>query len=130
MSVQGNGAQLTFDSPLDNKRGLSHRGDPETSRAAAVANEPRTGSQKRRVLIAFVASGERGLIAEELAAVTGMPSGASGNSAAKRLSDLKRDGWIVATDRRRLTSNNVYAVVHVATAEAKRALAEAADGQA
>lgn len=98
-TVEPRGQLAIFEARPDpgaNRVGASHSGDPDTSRQAARANAPRSGSQRRRVLDAVAAAGARGVTAEEVAAATGMRSGASGNSAAKRLSELKADGWVAA----------------------------------
>lgn len=104
------------------RAGASHRGDPATSRDAARANFPRSGSQRHRVLVAVAAAGERGLTAEEAAHATGMRSGVSGNSAAKRLSELKQAGYATPTGDTRKTANGCEAHVFVATSKALREL--------
>lgn len=101
-----------------NRLGHWHGGDPLTSREAARKNYPRSGSQRRRVFDAVVAAGERGATAAELAIATGMKGAASGSSAAKRLSELKQDGWVAATDRTRPTEQGGEAIVYVPAREA------------
>jgi hypothetical protein len=109
-----------FDPPRHDspRAGASHHGDPSTSRDAARANFPRAGSQRHVVLLAVVDSGARGLTAEECAEATGMRSGASGNSAAKRLSELRKAGYVRPTGTTRKTANGCDSVVCVATPKA------------
>lgn len=129
-ALEGRGVVLTpgqtslFDPPRHDadRAGASHRTDPHTSRDAARANFPRSGSQRHRVLLAVVAAGGRGLTAEEAAHATGMRSGVSGNSAAKRLSELKQHGYVAATGATRPTQNQCQAHVFVATAKAVKEL--------
>lgn len=115
-----------FDPPRHDslRAGASHRNDPVTSRDAARANFPRSGSQRHRVLVALAAAGARGLTAEEAARATGMRSCASGNSAAKRLSELKQAGYAAPAETTRCTENGCQAQVFIATARARRELDE------
>jgi hypothetical protein len=96
-------------------RGGVHRGDPATSHAAAERNRVVRGGQARAVLRAVLDAGERGLNADEAARVTGLPSTPSGNSAAKRLSELKRDGLVESLGQTRATEAGASGVVYVAT---------------
>jgi hypothetical protein len=113
-----------FDPPRHDadRAGASHRDDPSTSRDAARANFPRSGSQRHRVLQAVADAGQRGLTAEEAAHATGMRSGVSGNSAAKRLSELKQAGYVESVGLTRKTANGCEAQVFAATAKALREL--------
>jgi len=94
--------------------GGSHSTDPETSSKAALANFPRSGTQRCRVLEALAAR-RLGATFEELVADTGI------KSAAKRLTELKAGGWAIATGTSRTTSMGSTAEVHLAS---KRALQE------
>lgn len=95
--------------------------DPPTSKAAAVHNRPRAGSQRARLLEAIVfhsnpAPSPRtryGLTAEEAAEATGIRL----NSASTRMSELLRGGWISEHGERR-TEAGENATVYVATAKA------------
>lgn len=66
--------------------------DSETSRQAALANYPRQGSQRRRILDAFATGKGRthGFTREELARWTGLPD----NSIRPRVGELIAGGWI------------------------------------
>lgn len=95
--------------------------DPPTSKAAAVNNRPRAGSQRARLLEVVVfhsdpAPGPRpkyGVTAEEAAKATGIRL----NSASTRMSELLRGGW-VAEQGERETEAGEKATVYVATAKA------------
>lgn len=54
-----------FDAGVDdataNVPGAVHRDDPPTSHQAALANAPRSGSQRGRLLLALAAAGEHGM---------------------------------------------------------------------
>jgi predicted ArsR family transcriptional regulator len=80
---------------------LWHQGDPDTSRLAALDNDPRAGTQREAVLRAIARSPGT---AEDVATRLGWASGASGNSAAKRLSELKARGLVEPTGDRYRTS--------------------------
>jgi len=109
---------------FDDQLGGVHRNDPLTSKAAALANFPRSGSQRRRVLRVIYAAGAAGLTAEEAADRTGMPSAASGNSAAKRMSELKQGGWIESSGRTRRTRMGEQAQVMIVSDKLLRKVAE------
>lgn len=71
----------------------SHHGDPNTSRRAAKDAWPRANTQRRIVLGLLHASGARGLTGDELNEKLG-GVGASYQNGQRRLSDLKRGGWV------------------------------------
>jgi hypothetical protein len=64
--------------------------DPNTSKAAALANKPRAGSQRARLLQVVIDKGAIGATAEEAAKATGIRL----NSASTRMSELVRGGHI------------------------------------
>jgi hypothetical protein len=67
----------------------ARRSDPETSKLAALQNEPRRGSQRAAVLDAIRDAGPAGLTAREAAWATGI------EGAWKRVSELRQGGHIV-----------------------------------
>lgn len=98
--------------------GRLHRGAGETERAAALAAMPKTGTQRRRVLEAFVFA-PSGLTDHELAGRTGLYL----YSAAPRRTELVHGGWLRDSGRRRPTPSGTPAVVWVLTDDALRRLA-------
>lgn len=91
---------MTLPDPTENRMGGFRQGS-ETSQQAAVDNFPRSGSQRFRVLMAIAAS-SKGATYAELAVLTGLGGGASG-SAGKRVSELRRDGWVKSSGETRDT---------------------------
>jgi hypothetical protein len=67
---------------------------PETSLLARADNAPRRPSQRQRVLAVLLEHYPSGVCAEEIGYHLGMTFRSSGSSAAKRLSELKRDGYV------------------------------------
>lgn len=108
-----------------NTAGGVHRNDPDTSRAAAARNSLRSGTQRTRVM-AVVAAHPNGLTAEEVTHLLGMREATSGSSAAKRLSELKAAGMVIATGQTRATVNGSQANVWVATVKGHDALSAVA----
>lgn len=95
----------------------------ETSRQGALANYPRSGSQRDRVLHRVIDSGEQGLTREELEQVTGL----RGNTVRPRVRELIDGGWIRARAAddgavalRRKTAMGNWSEVLVATEKAKQ----------
>lgn len=74
--------------------------DRPTSRAAAMAASPRTGSQKARLLAAYLGAGAQGMTDEEAARASGLYA-IEGCCWWKRCSDLRRDGFIEPTGEQR-----------------------------
>lgn len=93
---------------LDNDLG-PFQAHSDTSRAAAIANYPRTGTQRGRVLAAIAAS-EDGLTDEEITARTGIAS----SSERPRRVELVQAELVIDSGRRRPTSTGSLAVVWVA----------------
>jgi predicted ArsR family transcriptional regulator len=101
-----------FDGPTDvaeNRTGPSHHNAPETSAAAAVANAPRSGTQRARVLIAVARHG--GLTDDEI----GMVCGLSGNAVRPRRGELVQGGYVEDSGDRRPSAMGNEAVVWTAT---------------
>lgn len=82
--------------PTANAPGQSRRGDTATARAAALAAEPRTGSQRARVL-RCIADATDGATAHEIALLTGIDY----RSVTPRIGELKRGDWVRANGRTR-----------------------------
>lgn len=100
--------------------GKSHAHDPETSHAAAVANAPRSGTQRERVLFAFVSAGDTGLTDFEAAQRCEL---VRPHVAGNRRKELERLGAVARTEERRPTDTGCLAVVWTLT-DAGRDLAE------
>lgn len=83
----------------------------DTSRKAALDNYPRSGSQREKVLACIRAAGVAGRTAHEVAEKTGLYYG----SVTPRIGELKRGGWIQATDATRVSEHGSEAEVLVPT---------------
>jgi hypothetical protein len=81
-----------------------------TSRAAALANYPRSGSQRHRILEFLEAQGDHGATRQELAQILGL----SDDSVRPRVVELVEGGWVRGTDRTRPTPMGEQAEVLVA----------------
>ena len=92
---------------------------PETSRAAAWAVAPRTGTQRRKVLVAIAYKPRTD---EELQADLAM----SGNTERPRRVELVEGGWIEDSGERRKTRAGDDAIVWSLTEKARAELREAA----
>jgi len=80
---------------------MANADGPATSRAAAAAASPRTGSQKALLLQAYLQAGDAGLTDEEAAKATGLYQ-REGCCWWKRCSDLRTDGFIAPTGEQRM----------------------------
>lgn len=86
----------------------------DTSALAREDNEPRRLTQRERVFDCLVEFGP--LTPEQVAEILGIKSGVSGNSVAKRMSELRADGMIVPTGNLKRTASGSYAqVMQIAT---------------
>lgn len=86
-----------------NAPGNARRGGPETSKAAADLQYPRSGERKAAVLAQFQKDYQdenRGITDEELAARMGLDRGQAG----PRRLDLVNEGWVYDTGRKRQTT--------------------------
>lgn len=99
-----------------NRIGPHVSGSP-TSKAAALSNFPRSGSQRALVLECLQSKGHFGATRQEIAAETGL----SDDSVRPRVVELLDGGWVVATELTRPTPMGEQAEVLVAS---ERALAE------
>ena len=100
--------------------GAARRNDPDTSKAAAEAVAPRSGTQRRRVLDALVRFHRQGMTDAELATFLAMHPG----SAAKRRGELADVGLVEDCGERRLTPHGCNAIVWKPTAEGHAAVGE------
>lgn len=104
-------------SPDSNELGPFAR-DSETSRKAALANYPRSGSQRERILRHVVARssrvGERGAIREEIQWELGL----GGDTVRPRVKELIEGGWLRETEHTRRTTKGNEAVVLAPTQKA------------
>lgn len=88
-------------------------GDPDTSKLAALRNEPRRGTQRATILgwLRVYAGHGDGRTADEIAIVAGLPL----NTVSTRMSELERGGHVEKTGERRKTraggEANVYRAV-------------------
>jgi hypothetical protein len=89
--------------------------DSATSRKAALANYPRSGSQRARILSRLRILEDEGATRDELAEWFGM----SPNSVRPRVAELIEGGWVMETDRTRKTAMGNDAAVLVATDKAR-----------
>jgi hypothetical protein len=87
----------------------------ETSRAAAISNYPRSGSQRHRVLLT-IARGQHGATADEIAEEMGVGL----NSVRPRIVELREGGWIKDTRMTRKTPTGADATVMVLTTKGQR----------
>lgn len=86
--------------------------DPSTSKLAALRNQPRSGTQRAKLLAAVKSARFEGMTAEQAAAAARIRL----NSASTRMSELMRGGHIVeSATLRRKTSGGEQAMVYIAT---------------
>lgn len=93
------------------KRRMSHKKDPETSKQAAASALMKAESQKALVYQALAAVYPDGYTDEQLGQVIGTKDRASGNIAGKRRFDLKDEGLVEDSGQRRQTSTRSMATV-------------------
>jgi len=112
--------------PFENRLGPSHHNAPETSGQAAVANYPRSGTQRAKVLnvIYQALMFEDGLTLDEIANWTGLVA----NSVRPRRKELERDGLVRDSGKRKSSNMGHPAVVWTLTQEGLRAAQELTDG--
>ena len=111
--------------PSANEMGKFARRSPE-SRKAALANFPRSGTQRMAILERIAAAGQRGMTREEVGRALRM----SGDTVRPRMLELVEGGWLTAArdengDMTRATLGGNDAAVLVATERAKGKLAAA-----
>jgi hypothetical protein len=108
----------------ENRQGAVRRDAGVTSRKAASAVAPRTGTQRHRVLehVAWATNfdGLNGTTRDELSSALAMTM----NSVLPRTKELLDGGWVEETDRTRKTRNGHDAAVLVVTDKGRKALAE------
>lgn len=88
--------------PGENRIGAFHapdKGAPETERAAAIAEYPKSGTDRLTALHALAAAGDNGLTDWEGSIVTGLYL----YTYAPRRVDLKKSGWVEDSGKRRPT---------------------------
>lgn len=100
---------LLEDRPDLDGPGKVRREGPDTARAARLAAVPRSGSQRRRVLVFLLSRAERGATDEEIETNCGL-----GGHTPRRL-ELVEGGWAIDSGERRLTTHGSKATVWVAT---------------
>lgn len=105
--------------PAANQLGLWDSHAAETSREAALANYPRSGTQRARVLVALFYSGDAGMTDEELTLMLDL----SPSSERPRRVECVEAGWVEDSGARRLTRTRSRAAVWVCT-EAGRSAAQ------
>jgi hypothetical protein len=118
---------------FENRQGPSHHNAPETSRQAAEANMPRSGTQRAKVLLTIYyesyrqngyveIAGEGGLTLDEIANVAGM----IGNSVRPRRKELEEAGLVEDSGFKRSSNMGQPAVVWCLTDLGLRAAKELA----
>lgn len=103
--------------PAVNSVGLHRSRAADTSKAAAWSVQPRSGTQRMKVLAAIVATGNSGATDEELTKAIPMKP----NTLRPRRVELVVGGWVVDSKTRRQTESNEEAIVWVATDKARAA---------
>lgn len=89
------GCHETLSEPFEVVKAVGARtSDPDTSKLAALRNQPRKNSQRAKILDAIRQSGSFGMTARECEASTGI------DGAWKRVSELKQGGHIVSIGTR------------------------------
>ena len=96
--------------------GKFHAGAPPTEVGAALRVHPRTGTQKRLILDAVAASGDAGLIDEEIAHIPGVADTAHRT----RRNELVEGGWVEDSGRTRPTASDAPSIVWVLTERGRR----------
>lgn len=105
------GKLYNVDEPGEDALGAFSGSAPDTSRQAAVANYPRSGTQREEILGLVVVRGTMGATRDELVEMTQRPP----NVVTPRVKELVEGGWLEETDRRRKTRAQQDAVVLVAS---------------
>lgn len=108
-TTENHDAFSKLDDPSENRLG-PFASDSDTSRKAALANFPRSGSQRNRILRA-VEESRNGMTRPEIAEDLGI----SENSVRPRVKELIEGGWLEDTDDTRLTDSGQEASVLFAT---------------
>lgn len=100
--------------------GRFHNDPRDTEQSAAMADEPRLGTHRARVLDEFRVRGRDGLTDYEMNEI--LVPGRRSVSAGTRRAELIRDGWpIVDSGRRRPTDTDTPAIVWVLVGDRDRA---------
>jgi hypothetical protein len=90
-----------------NKPGKAHTGGHSTEKAAAWKVEPRTGTQRARVMLALWRVYPDGLLHEEIGEIDGI----SDKAHRTRTGDLVKGGWVEDSGLKRLTDTNSESIV-------------------
>ena len=88
----------------------------QTSKDAALHNQPRSGTQRRNILDFLVGQGDTGATRQEIAGCLGM----SDDSVRPRIVELMKGGWVQASAFTRPTPLGEQAEVVVATVQARQ----------
>lgn len=102
--------------PVDEQRRGPYQKHSATSRAAALHNAPKSGTQRQRVLAYLVDRGDHGATRQEIAAALNM----SDDSVRPRVVELIEGGWALASQTTRRTRLGEEAEVLVATLRARQ----------
>ena len=109
---QGDGGRMAGHDPDDNVLG-GFTADNEESRKAALANYPRSGNQRHKVLLCVFKQGQHGATFDEVRDFTGI------YSADRRFSELVEGGWLERTERTRRTGRGEEAIVCITSQKAE-----------
>jgi len=104
--------------PYADAEGLVRRDHQATSKAAALDVYPRSGTQRRAVLLRIYREGDVGMTRDEVAAELDM----SPNTARPRIKELIDAGWVEANGQVRPTPLGRAAEVLVTTNRARAAI--------
>lgn len=111
-SVPATGHSALFDEdPSANALG-GFTAESEESRKAALANYPRSGNQRHKILLAVFRKGPHGMTFDECREEIGI------YSADRRMSELVDGGWLERTGRARITQHGADASVMTCTQKA------------
>jgi hypothetical protein len=99
------------DDPTENRPGLARADGNDTMRDAAKRVEPRSGSQRARVLELAMIRGELGVTDDEIEQVLDLAH----QTASARRNELVADGYLTDSGIRRKTRRYADAAVWVAT---------------
>ena len=104
---------MTYSDICENK----HGGNPESTEAYQASSESERRAMRERIYAYAKLKGSDGITADEVAERSGLVH----NRVAPRISELRRDGLLVETDRRRRTRLGRTARVLVANTVARGA---------
>lgn len=103
--------QLRLGDPTASRPGARHAAAGDTERASSLAQAPKSGTDRRRVLDHLASTGDTGATDEEISIALEMRL----YTAAPRRTELVSAGWVEDSGRRRPTTTGSPAAVWVLT---------------